>query len=256
MKITKKKVFTGVGILVALIVLTFTIVSITMLGIFHKGNKSIYDLENVEVLENSPIDGKNIIFLGSSVTEGMQSRHISFVDYIGKRNNVDFIKEAVSGTTLVDNGKKSYVQRMLKIDKDYEADMFVTQLSTNDATKGLPLGEVSSSTNLDDFDTSTITGSMEYIIAYATETWNVPVVFYTSTYYETDNYDEMVDRLYDLQEKWDIGIIDMWNDEELNDITDAERDLWMRDGTIHPTKAGYLYWYTPAIEAGIIRYMV
>ncbi|WOO89230.1 hypothetical protein RZE84_00585 [Mollicutes bacterium LVI A0075] len=67
-----------------------------IMGIFAAGNDSKYDLENVDVITDSPLDEQKIIFLGSSVTDGMQSRGISFVDYIGKRDNVDFIKEAVS----------------------------------------------------------------------------------------------------------------------------------------------------------------
>ena len=37
---------------------------------------------------------------------------VSFADYISYRNGCEYVKEAVSGTTLVDNGKTSYIQRM------------------------------------------------------------------------------------------------------------------------------------------------
>ncbi len=254
-KVNKKNILIVILLIVLIIVLYIVYMTINVLGIFHEGNSKIYDVQNISVIENSPIQGKNIIFLGSSVTGGLQARGISFVDYIGKRHNINFIKEAVSGTTLVDNGEKSYVQRMLTIDKNYDADMFVCQLSTNDASKKLPIGEISQSKKLDDFDTSTITGSIEYIIGYASATWDTPVVFYTNTYYNDENYEEMVKRLYELQEKWDIDIIDMWNDKELNSINDETRKLYMRDIIIHPTKAGYLEWYTPKIETDIIKYM-
>ena len=58
----------------------------------------------------------------------------------------------------------------------------------------------------------------------------------------------MVDLLLQIQEKWDCGVIDLWNNEELNNITDEERSLYMLDG-IHPTRAGYLHWWLPTIEA-------
>lgn len=251
----KKKILIPVLaiVLISIFFIGYKVVSIV--GIFAEGNSEIYNVENVNVIEDSPLEDKNIIYLGSSVTAGAQSRGTSFVEYIAKRDSTNYIKEAVSGTTLVDNGKKSYVQRMLTIDKNYDADIFVCQLSTNDATKKLPLGEVSDSKNLEDFDTSTITGSMEYIIAYADETWRAPVVFYTGTHYDNKNYDEMVARLHELEVKWGIGVIDMWNDEKLNNISDNERKLYMNDGTIHPTKAGYLKWWTPVIEDGLIKYM-
>ncbi len=250
-----KKILLTVVVLLVMLGGFFAYKVTDTMGIFAAGNDSKYDLENVEVIADNPLSGKKIIFLGSSVTDGMQSRGISFVDYIGKRDNIDFIKEAVSGTTLADVKDNSYVSRMKTIDTTYDADMFVVQLSTNDATQGIPLGEISDSKDIDSFDTTTITGSIEYIIAYAELTWNVPVVFYTGTYYDDTAYAEMVTRLHEIAAKWDIGVIDMYNDQELNDITDEERELYMNDGTVHPTKAGYLEWWTPVIEQGLIEYM-
>ena len=71
------------------------------------------------------------------------------------------------------------------IGTDEKFDAFVCQLSTNDASKEMPMGELSSSENLEDFDTQTITGAMEYIIVYAKQTWNCPVIFYTGTKYDS-----------------------------------------------------------------------
>lgn len=59
---------------------------------------------------------------------------VSFADYIGAMNDCNIIKEAVSGTTLVDEGVDSYISRLNKIDTQ-NADIFVCQLSTNDATQ-------------------------------------------------------------------------------------------------------------------------
>lgn len=236
-----------------------TIVGCTQLnkwfGYFKEGNASQYNVEKVKVLANSPLSGKKIIFLGSSVTRGAASMNTSFVDYIGKKDSVNVVKEAVNGTTLVDNGKDSYVQRMLNnLDKSKDIDGFVCQLSTNDASRNLPLGEISDSRNLQDFDTTTITGSMEYIICYARQTWNCPIVFYTGTKYDSEAYDKMVDRLLELQKKWDIGVINMWDDKEMNSIDDVHRKLYMNDD-VHPLKAGYLEWWTPKFEEYLYEYL-
>ena len=118
------------------------------------GNAEKYSLENIEPLENSPLGGKRICYLGSSVTLGLYSMDVSFADYISYRNGCEYVKEAVSGTTLVDNGKTSYIQRMKNnIGTDEKFDAFVCQLSTNDASKEMPIGELSRSENLEDFDT-------------------------------------------------------------------------------------------------------
>lgn len=255
MKLKKKK-----GIIISVIALILVISSAVynvnkFLGWFREGNSGKYSLENVQKLDNSPISNKNIIFLGSSVTLGKGARDISFVDYIGKRDSVNVTKEAVSGTTLVDKGKDSYIDRMKnKLDKNANVDAFVCQLSTNDASQDLPLGEISSSKNLKDFDTSTITGAMEYIICYAKQTWNCKVIFYTEIKYDNKKYGGMVERVLELQKKWDIGVIDMWHDESLNNINEQTRKLYMLDN-IHPLKAGYLEWWTPYIEKYLYGYL-
>lgn len=251
----KKKIFISVS---GILVMT-TIVGCMQLnkwfGYFKEGNASKYNIEKVETITESSLSGKKIIFLGSSVTLGMAAKNTSFVDYIEKKDSVKAIKEAVSGTTLVDNGRDSYVQRMLnKLDKNINIDGFVCQLSTNDISKNLPLGEISESKNLQDFDTTTITGAIEYIICYSQQTWNCPIVFYTSTKYESEAYDKMVFRLLELQKKWNIKVINMWDDEEMNNIDDAHRKLYMNDD-VHPTKAGYLEWWTPQIEKYLYEYL-
>lgn len=231
-------------------------------GPFHKlhdiktgslpGNASEYALENVHKKADSPLQGKNIVFLGSSVTYGASSKGVSFADDITKRNGSTMIKEAVSGTTLVDEGINSYISRMKKIDKDAEVDLFVCQLSTNDATQEKTLGEITDNTDLGSFDTHTIAGAMEYIICYAQETWNCPVVFYTNPKYDSDAYADMVALLPELEQKWGISVIDLWNDEAFNQISDEERNLYMAD-KIHPTQAGYLEWWTPRMEEDLYK---
>lgn len=215
------------------------------------GNAEQYALDTVEIKENSPLKDKNIVFLGSSVTYGASSRGVSFADYIGAANDCNIIKEAVSGTTLVDEGIDSYISRLIKIDAQ-NADIFVCQLSTNDATQKKPLGEISNSKNINDFDTKTVAGAIEYIIAYAKDKWDCPVVFYTNPKYDSENYQAMVNLLLEIQKKWNIEIIDMWNDVDFNNITDEQKSLYMAD-SIHPTQAGYLEWWTPIFEEKLIE---
>ncbi len=48
-----------------------------------------------------------------------------------------------------------------------------------------------------------------------------------------------------------IGVIDLWNNEEMNAVSDEDYDLYMYD-SIHPTQAGYLEWWTPVIEEELL----
>lgn len=268
---SKKKIFILILKIVVVILVLWVILSVILLGTLAgvgpfsfikenklknmEGNAEKYHLENVEAIGESPLQGKNVCFLGSSVTAGDASLGISFADYIAKRNQCSYVKEAVGGTTLIDNGKTSYIQRMINnIDVNEKFDAFICQLSTNDATTKKPLGSISETTELKDFDTSTATGALEYIICYVEQTWGCPVIFYTNTKYDSEQYEEMIEVLYLLQEKYDIRIIDLWNNEVMNAVSDEDHDLYMAD-RIHPTQAGYLEWWTPMIEAYLYEYM-
>ena len=167
-------------------------------------------------------------------------------DYISILDQTDVKKEAVPGTTLADINNKSYIRRLQKLETD-EVDLFICQLSTNDAAKGVSLGTISDSFDRGDFDISTVSGAIEWIISYAKEKWQCPVVFYTNPPFESELYGDMVLLLKKLQQKWDILVIDMWDDAEFNKITEAQRTLYMNDA-IHPTRAGYLEWWTPYFE--------
>ncbi len=202
------------------------------------------------------LEGKTFLFLGSSVTYGSANNGVSFVEYIAQNNNCTCRKYAVSGTTLVNNGATSYVERlkgMERKEKNTPVDHFICQLSTNDASQNKPLGSVSQSTDLNDFDTTTIIGAMEYIIAYVKEKWGCHVSFYTGTKYDSALYQQMVDALYELKEKWGIGIIDLWNDEEMNAVSKRDYSRYMSD-SIHPTGLGYSEWWTPKFEAFLKQY--
>ncbi len=218
-----------------------------MLGVFNEGNYGEYSLKDTASVSDSPINEKTVIFLGSSVTFGYGSLGVSFADFLEKTDGITAVKEAVSGTTLVDIKSNSYVSRMKKIDKNIKADAFVCQLSTNDATKEMPLGVISDSFTMNDFDTQTVAGAIEYIIAYAEEAWDCPVVFYTQAKYDSGDYEKMVDLLLKIQKKWNVTVIDLWNNDEINSITDEERKIYLVDH-IHPTKAGYKEWWLPEFQ--------
>ncbi len=215
------------------------------------GNDPKYDMDKVSRLEDSFLAGENVLFLGSSVTYGAASLQEGIPEYFGARFGCRVTKEAVSGTTLVDNGKSSYVQRLVNnTDASVPYKLVVCQLSTNDATKKLPLGEIRGEGG--NYDTSTVTGAIEFIISYAKKTWNCPVVFYTGSRYDSAEYRAMVDRLLELKEVWDIGVLDLWTDDAFNAITDADRALYMND-PIHPTKAGYRDWWCPEMERQLLQ---
>ena len=241
----KKKVFRAVALAAALLCLIGGGTAYTIaMGVWKTGNAKIYSVKNTAPDAGSILQGKVVVFLGSSVTRGYAAFGESFTDYLAKEDGLVAVKEAVDGTTLCDTGKKSYTRRLETLDRDMMIDAFVCQLSTNDAKKGLPLGEISDSFDKESFDRSTVAGAIEYIAAYVWETWKCPVIFFTSTRYTSGTYGEMVELLYKARDKWGLGIIDLWNSEQMNAVSDEDRALYMAD-PIHPTRAGYKKWWTP-----------
>ena len=220
------------------------------------GNQRRYCVFNTLIDPNSALKGKTYFFLGSSVTVGSGSTHDSMADYIAKRNGCTVIKNAVSGTTLADTDKRSYVRRLDKYIEDGKKathlDAFICQLSTNDSNIPELFGVVAANDikNKSAFDKATTLGAIEYIIASVKENWDCPILFYTNCYFEKPQYEKMVEALKQIAVKWDIKIIDLYCDTRFNDISAAERELYMHDD-IHPTKAGYRDWWTPKFETAL-----
>lgn len=219
------------------------LILVCVFGLLNPGNLP----KKSTKVTDSPLKGKNFIFLGSSITKGFASYGKSFVDMIADRNDAVCVKEAVNGTTLVDKSDRSYISRLKKISPDTPCDVFVCQLSTNDAAKNSPLGAVAEGKDRDSFDTKTVCGAIEYIIAYVKETWNCPVAFYTNPQYNNERYAAMVDALGSIAAKWDIQVIDLWHNEEINQK--CKKRLYKND-SIHPTRKGYAAW-TPVFEQAL-----
>lgn len=242
------------------------------------GNNELYDLDAAEVKPDSPLRGKTIYWLGSSVTYGAASRQQSMVDYIAKIDQCNCVKNAVSGTTLrtgEKNPEKSYVSRMLNPEWGFhpedKIDAFVCQISTNDtkAENESSHGQLRDSYEncaLSDFDLSTSLDSVAYVIQYVHDTWNCPVFFYAGSWFGDEgetrgnkepsgsNYDAFIREVTEIAEKYDsmdgytVKVLDLFHNEEFNNlVTDSDYAYLMGDA-IHPRQAGYLVWWVPYFE--------
>ena len=196
-----------------------------------------------------------VIYLGSSVTYGSAANGYSFADALQDAYGIIAIKEAVSGTTLVDDSDQSYIARMKRLPADLTPSAFVCQLSTNDASQNKPLGSIAPGFDAAGFDTHTITGAIEYIIATARSTWQCPIWFYTGTRYDSPAYAAMVDRLHEIARKWDINIIDLWNDPDMNAVSPEDYARYMHD-PVHPCREGYVEWWMPKFYEALGRQLL
>ncbi|MFH0992984.1 MAG: SGNH/GDSL hydrolase family protein [bacterium] len=204
-------------------------------------------LTGIHPVPSSTLMGKKLLFLGSSVTYGCEPEGISFVEFLCRHSGCIGVKAAVSGTTLADISDQSYVSRLKKVDRQVRPDAIIVQLSTNDAGLNHRFGVIAGRRDLGDYDVMTIAGAIEYIIAYARQTWRCPVLFYTGTRYDNETYGRMVTLLLAVQKAWGIGVIDLWHDPLMNQVAAADYARFMADG-VHPTIAGYFQWWGPRLE--------
>lgn len=202
--------------------------------------------EGYKRLISHPLARTRIFYLGSSITYGSASNGVAFGDIIHNVTGNPYSKEAVSGTTLVDNGASSYVQRLKngKLNFAEKPDFLVVQLSTNDFSQNKPLGTVQSGTASSGFDTSTVSGAIQYIIAYAKEQCpTVKVVFYVgavrNSWGNKTAYENYVNGDFTtICEKWDVEPLDI-----LHTSYKSYPFFWSDD--IHPTIEGYSAGWTP-----------
>ena len=127
----------------------------------HPGNAEGWRMDLVTPCPDSPLKGKKVLFLGSSVTLGYGSLREAIPEYFAARFGCQAVKEAVSGTTLTDDRPSSYVNRLLtRVDPAERFDLVIVQLSTNDAAKKKPLGEIPPSLDRTRLDTHTVSGAI------------------------------------------------------------------------------------------------
>lgn len=196
------------------------------------------------------LSGKVIVWLGSSVTFGATEEGYSMVDVIAhKYQQLKCLKYAICGTTLTNDDSSSYVSRLKEIEVDGNVDMLMVQLSSNDATQGKELGTLTCQFDGNHYDDKTIIGAIETIIAYAKDKWGCPITFYTGTRFDNQLYQKMVTALAEIQNKWKISVINLWEDEEMNAVIKTEKyhEYMAMDG-IHPTLEGYRAWWGPKFE--------
>lgn len=214
---------------------------------YRHGNDQAFSPEHVAFNPRSPLAGKKIAFLGSSVTYGFAAKGVSFVDYLAARDGVAFTKSAISGITLAGKEENGYLARLEYdfVAEDY--DLFVCQLSTNDNRHGKTLGQVTKQDQRDHFDLETTLGAIEEICRQVTTKFSCPLIFYTCLQSDpAGKYEKLITQLYQLQAKWHFKIIDLFHNQGLLASTTVHHHAMFDD--VHPTQEGYLKIWLPVFE--------
>ena len=217
------------------------------------GNNEAISVKNTPTRENSPLKNKTFAFLGSSETVGAMSDGEAFPQYLAKRNDCTSVVHAKSGATLCTAYQQvaPYVEMLKNFSQSQAFDGFFVCLSPNDSWFIDDFGTVSDGFDIDSFDQSKTYGALEYILAYAKQTWGCDLYVYTDVFWVSDTYPEMIENAKLIAKKWGAKLIDLYSDKEFNDINQRQRMLYMADD-VHPLKAGYRFWWTPQFEKYIL----
>ncbi|QNQ81512.1 SGNH/GDSL hydrolase family protein [Lactobacillus sp. PV034] len=215
---------------------------------YEEGNAECFSPDYVSFDATSPLAGKKIAFLGSSITAGFAAKDVSFVDYLAAKDGVAITKSAISGTTLAGLTEDGYLERLYHdFDQKQNYDLFVCQLSTNDYKNDKELGKITPASQKENFDCETTLGAIEEVARYITTELDCPLVFYTCPQIEpVEQYQELVDLLKKIQEKWHFKVIDLFNNQALMAATSAHPNAMFDN--IHPTREGYLKLWLPVFE--------
>lgn len=235
-------------------------VKMTHIGTTTQKNTSTFESYRVTTssiyryreLSAHPLRDKTIYYLGSSVTRGHggNTDGTSFADLTATLTGNSYRKEAISGTYLatVSDRTNSYVERLANFDFTQRPDVLVFQLSTNDFSNGLPVGSIGAGKSSSAFDTATITGAIEYIIAKVHEqSPDTKVVLYTCTvngaYGKYNEYSAFVNgMLKQIEKKWNgtLSVLDLLNTDYISVAA------YMQADGVHPNKSGFGQVYMPA----------
>ena len=223
----------------------------------YKVNVDNIDLPN-------PLDNKTLLFTGDSICAATTEGYKGWVTLMSENNpNTNFYNYGHDGWTIAkaeDEWSNRSIQNVLEtmLNEHPEADYIVFEGGVNDyygSSHGITLGEISSGYNPNNFDRTTFSGGMEYIINYLYTNFPGKKIAYIVTHqcYISGLY-QFMDRAKEICKKWSVPIIDLWSEGNLNFNIGYMRNNYSKidsshpsgDG-LHPNLAGYQI-ITPKIE--------
>lgn len=229
----------------------------------------------------------SIDFLGSSIFFGAKStpKGYGLPDMLAEnRKGTRIRKETVSGTTLAmrDGRADSYAERMELLADSDETDALVIQLSTNDFSRGVPVGALSDRTPAAlteadgaGLDKTTVCGAIEYILAHASHRSpkllradgrrnilfvSCPIL---DSWAHREKYRAFAEEMMpQILAKWQLFYCDMFHSFSLYEkntavwaasgLTDAGQTAEFCD-SIHPNVTGYAVDFVPKAAGALLE---
>lgn len=212
----------------------------------------VFAADTSEELEENPLKGKKVLFVGDSICEGWcewndptYGNKVAWAGRIIAEYEMYGVNKSLGGASISNCRKDNTVINQLKKMEGKTFDLVILQGGANDAWDSCPVGRMSSKFD-GTFNNSTFAGGLEETIKYAKETFPDAKIAYIITfsmpkasYGYLSNMSGYVKMTKNICDKWDIPYLDLYNDEDLNKNqlkTDTKECLY---DYIHPNSKGY-----------------
>lgn len=199
--------------------------------------------------------GKTALFVGDSISAGTGDL-AAWANRLGYHFDMQTTNKSVGGMVVaIDSacGRDSILTR-LESQIGTEYDYVIVEGGINDIMQNTNInasyctkGDITTSYNPQDFDTSTFAGALEKIMYTATTQFGSARVGYVLTYKPIEKWignwetaEQYIAAAKAICEKWNVNYLNLWDDTELNTELHSNTEKYMADG-LHLTDSGYDY---------------
>lgn len=205
--------------------------------------------EDFEV-QDSVLNGKTALFVGDSICYGSQdeAKKSAWAGRIAEHYGLDFYtNNGVSGASLSTARADRQGRILWQVTREaaYQYDYVILHGGVNDAWDSYPVGEVSSSFDVADFDVNTYAGALEELFYYTIRDHGTSAIGYLMNFKAPSCTSGRISDMSEyfavgkqICEKWKVPYLDMYNSAEITEALKFTTKTYTND-YIHPNAAGY-----------------
>lgn len=223
-------------------------------------NIRINGIDAMPTVTDAALSGKSALFVGDSISVGAADTAMAYGwgGRIGRKYGMEWVNNSRSGATFAedaDNLTNETIVEQIEIKGDKSFDYVIIEGGVNDASANRPLGKISNSYDINDFDRNTFAGALEAALAYATTTWPDAHIGFVVTFQVNTIDKSATSQYYNVArtvcQKWNVPYLDL-NGETVKAELDIENTTYLSDG-LHPNAAAYDMLVDNYIEAWMLN---
>ena len=220
--------------------------------------------------EDSILQGRSVLFVGDSIVSAERDSNMFLVNTtsparkggwsgrIGIANGMNYVINGKSGAPLSSGSKAATdygrIVDQLTVSGRDSFDYVIANGGINDAQASMPVGVMTDSFDVEDFNNATYAGALEEFFYTAKQKYPTALIGYICSFStpknttgRASNMSEYYAIAKQICEKWGVYCLDLYNNTDFcNNVLKTSTTTYMPDG-VHPNGAGYDL-ITPLIE--------